>query len=67
MSALNESSASGQTLIDVAVLDDDADFLSYIEDFLLAEGGYTVRTFTHPDDLYAAAEKRRPDIVLLDM
>ena len=53
--------------VDVAVLDDDSDFLSYIEDFLVDEGGFGVRTFAHPDDLYAAAEQRRPDIVLLDM
>ncbi len=67
MNAIPDTAPPSQTLVDVAVLDDDADFLSYIEDFLLAEGGDAVRTFTHPDDLYAAAEKRRPDIVLLDM
>jgi FixJ family two-component response regulator len=49
----------------VAVLDDDADFLSYIEDFLADEGIYSVRTFTHPEPLLRADEK--PDIVLLDM
>ena len=49
------------------MLDDDADFLHYIEDFLVDEGGFEVRTFSHPDDLYAAAQQRRPDIVLLDM
>ncbi len=53
--------------IDVAVLDDDLDFLSYVEDFLRDEGHYTVRTFTQPDALFAAAAERRPDIVLLDM
>jgi DNA-binding NtrC family response regulator len=53
--------------IDIAVLDDDADFLSYVEDFLNGEGGYRVRAFTHPDDLYASAAERRPEIVLLDM
>src|SRR5208283_4955761 len=54
-------------LIDVAVLDDDLDFLSYVEDFLRDEGQYTVRTFTQPDALFRAAAERRPDIVLLDM
>jgi DNA-binding NtrC family response regulator len=53
--------------VDVAVLDDDVDFLHYIEDFLIDEGGFIVHTFSHPADLYAEAEKRRPDIVLLDM
>jgi DNA-binding NtrC family response regulator len=53
--------------VDIAVLDDDVDFLHYIEDFLVDEGGYGVRTFSHPEDLYAAGEQRRPDIVLLDM
>ncbi|MEZ5365997.1 MAG: response regulator [Bryobacterales bacterium] len=62
---LEDSSRTGT--VDVAVLDDDADFLHYIEDFLVDEGGFQVRTFSHPDDLYAAAEHRRPDIVLLDM
>lgn len=53
--------------IEVAVLDDDLDFLSYIEDFLKDEGIYAVRTFTHPPELFAQAEQRAPDIVLLDM
>lgn len=55
------------SLIDVAVLDDDPDFLTYLEDFLTDEGLYAVRTFSKPEDLYDAAEDRRPDIVLLDM
>jgi DNA-binding NtrC family response regulator len=54
-------------LIDIAVLDDDADFRNYIEDLLRDEGAYTVRTFHDPADLFAAAETRVPDIVLLDM
>jgi DNA-binding NtrC family response regulator len=53
--------------VDVAVLDDDIDFRTYVEDFLNDEGIYTARTFAHPDDLFAAAEQRLPDIVLLDM
>lgn len=53
--------------VHVAVLDDDPDFLTYIEDFLDDEGGFDVHTYSHPDDLYAAAEHQRPDIVLLDM
>ena len=54
-------------LIDVAVLDDDTDFLTYLEDTLKDEGRYIVRTFVHPAELIAAIEDRRPDIVLLDM
>jgi len=55
------------SLVDVAVLDDDLDFLHYIEDFLKDEGRYAVRAFSHPEDLYVGAEKRAPDVVLLDM
>jgi DNA-binding NtrC family response regulator len=61
------SSQAVVPMIDVAVLDDDIDFLHYMEDFLKDEGLYTVRAFSRPDDLYPAAEQRAPDIVLLDM
>jgi len=54
-------------LVDIAVLDDDADFRNYMEDFLKDEGGYSVRTFDHPEELFQAAEQRTPDIVMLDM
>ena len=54
-------------LIDIAVLDDDFDFRNYVEDFLSDEGLYEVRTFAHPDDLFESAQRRLPDIVLLDM
>jgi DNA-binding NtrC family response regulator len=54
-------------LIDIAVLDDDLDFRNYMEDVLKDEGAYNVRTFGHPDDLFAASEQQLPDIVLLDM
>ena len=53
--------------IDIAVLDDDPDFLHYAEDLLKDEGGYSVRAFAHPEDLFAGCERRTPDIVLLDM
>lgn len=56
-----------EALIDIAVLDDDLDFRNYMEDVLKDEGSYSVRTFAHPDDLFAAAEQQLPDIVLLDM
>jgi FixJ family two-component response regulator len=54
-------------LIHIAVLDDDPDFRTYIEDFLRDEGLYSVRAYAHPDDLIKDAEQRVPDIVLLDM
>ena len=66
-SLLNEGTVVATGLIDVAVLDDDIDFLNYIEDLLRDEAGYTVRTFAHPDELFAAAAARLPDILLLDM
>jgi DNA-binding NtrC family response regulator len=53
--------------VEVAVLDDDIDFLNYVEDFLRDEGLYNVRTFSHPEELFLAAEERVPEIVLLDM
>jgi len=54
-------------LVEIAVLDDDADFLSYMEDLLRDEDCYAVRTFSSPDALFTEAAARRPDIVLLDM
>jgi DNA-binding NtrC family response regulator len=59
--------ASVTSPVHIAVLDDDVDFRTYIEDFLRDEGIYSVRTYAHPEDLFADAEQRVPDIVLLDM
>jgi len=53
--------------VDIAVLDDDVDFLRYIEDLLRDEGAYSVRTFTHPNDLLLGCEQCVPEIVLVDM
>ncbi len=53
-------------MIHIAVLDDDLDFRTYIEDFLRDEG-YNVSTFAHPEDLFVSAGQQLPDIVLLDM
>src|SRR5271157_4419359 len=61
------SAGTGGPLIDVAILDDDADFLRYMEDLLRDEGRYSVRPFSCPEDLFEACEERQPDIVLLDM
>jgi DNA-binding response OmpR family regulator len=54
-------------LIDIAILDDDADFRNYVEDVLKDEGAYTVRAFARPEALFEACGQRLPDIVLLDM
>lgn len=54
-------------LIHIAVLDDDPDFRTYIEDFLRDEGSYYARAYASPEDLFQEAELRVPDIVLLDM
>jgi DNA-binding NtrC family response regulator len=58
---------AAEGLVDIAVLDDDVDFLNYIEDLLRDEGNYTVRTFASADELFTSAENQVPDIVLLDM
>jgi DNA-binding NtrC family response regulator len=52
---------------DVAILDDDVDFRTYLEDVLTDEKVYTVRTFATAADLLVSCEERVPDIVLLDM
>jgi DNA-binding NtrC family response regulator len=62
--AIENNSSSG---IAVAVLDDDIDFRTYIEDLLKDEGRFAVRTYALPADLFRDAEQRVPDIVLLDM
>jgi len=61
------SADASVTPVDVAILDDDADFLRYMEDLLQDEGRFSVRPFSHPEDLFDACEERAPDIVLLDM
>lgn len=63
---MSEAAIAATGLVDVAVLDDDDDFRTYIED-LLRDDGYSVRTFGEPDALFHSAETRVPDIVLLDM
>ena len=68
MAAQNTASApSTDSLVEIAVLDDDVDFLNYIEDFFHDEGGYAVRVFQRPEELFEAVESSPPDIVLLDM
>lgn len=54
------------TPVPIAVLDDDADFRTYIEDVLKDESGYSVKTFAHPG-LLLESTAEAPAIVLLDM
>ncbi len=54
-------------MIEIAILDDDADFRTYLEDFLRDEGGYSVRSSAQPEEFLEACERGTPDIVLLDM
>src|SRR5262245_33492705 len=51
----------------IAILDDDPDFRTYLQDFLEDEGSFTVRAFANARDLYASCEESIPDIILLDM
>jgi DNA-binding NtrC family response regulator len=53
--------------VEVAVLDDDNDFRAYMEDVLVEDQQFSVKSYAHPEDLFLAAEQRLPDIVLLDM
>lgn len=53
--------------IDLAVLDDDPDFLHFMQDVLSDEGRYTVRCFTTPAAMYQSFEHQVPSILLLDM
>lgn len=64
---MSEAPSPTPGLIDIAVLDDDLDFRTYVEDLLRDEGIYDVRTFASPDELFSSAETRVPDIILLDM
>jgi FixJ family two-component response regulator len=64
---MSEEALAPVGVVDIAVLDDDVDFRNYIEDLLRDEGGYSVRMFAEQEELFASAESRIPDIVLLDM
>jgi DNA-binding NtrC family response regulator len=54
-------------VVEIAVLDDDNDFRGYMEDILADDQQFAVHGYPHPENLFAAAEQRLPDIVLLDM
>ncbi len=55
------------TIASIAILDDDADFRTYLEDFLSDESSYSVRAFGNARELFESCEESLPDIVLLDM
>src|ERR1700685_2592558 len=55
------------TIASIAILDDDADFRTYLEDFLADESIYSVRAFGNARELFESCEESLPDIVLLDM
>ncbi len=60
--------ATAQTAVaDIAVIDDDLDFRTYVEDFLKDEGVYTVRAFGTAGELFRGFDDHPADIVLLDM
>lgn len=52
--------------IEIALLDDDIDFRTYMEDFLRDEG-YSIRSYGDPEEMILEFELRLPDILLLDM
>lgn len=52
--------------LSIIAVDDDADFRQYIRSVLEGDG-HEVRTAAGPDEFFAAASERLPDIVLLDM
>ena len=58
---------SQTTIASIAILDDDPDFRTYLEDFLKDEALYSVRAFASARDLFEGCEETLPDIVLLDM
>ncbi len=62
-----EQSPPNDGQIDLAILDDDPDFRTYLEDALRDDTQYAVRAYGRPEDLFAACEHHLPDIVLLDM
>jgi CheY-like chemotaxis protein len=52
--------------LSIVAVDDDADFRQFIRSVLEADG-HEVRTAAGPDEFFAAASERLPDVVLLDM
>ncbi len=59
--------SASSVIASIAILDDDTDFRTYLEDFLKDEKLYEVSAFATPRDLFAHCEEHVPDVVLLDM
>jgi len=57
---------SGALALSILCLDDDDDFRQYVRS-ILGPDGHDVRTAATPEEFFAAAEQRTPDVVLLDM
>jgi DNA-binding NtrC family response regulator len=66
-SEVHEEHLAMSGAIEIAVLDDDEDFLQFMDDVLGDEGGYRVRCFTSPETMYANFQDLLPAILLLDM
>ncbi len=62
---MSESAAG--VIASIAILDDDPDFRTYLEDFLKDENLYDVSAFATPRELFEHCEEHVPDVVLLDM
>jgi DNA-binding response OmpR family regulator len=63
----SQSEAGGQLpALSILALDDDTDFLQYIQTVLENEG-HDVRTASAPEAFFKQAEARLPDVVLLDI
>lgn len=66
MADRKEGVSQQELTLDIAVLDDDADFLEFVQ-VVLDDLGHAVRTASKPDELIALCESALPDVVLLDM
>ncbi|MCZ2155359.1 MAG: response regulator [Bryobacterales bacterium] len=64
---LHDTTAPSIRRVEIAVLDDDQDFLQFMQDVLDDEGIYAVRSFSNPLDLYASFDSKAPGILLLDL
>ena len=60
MSSMSSPEIPNPGLIHIAVLDDDPDFRTYIEDFLRDEELYSVRAYAHPEDLMRTPSSASP-------
>lgn len=66
MSERKESATAPPISLAVAVLDDDTDFLEFVQS-MLSDRDHRVTTTTEPDELFERCQESLPDVVLLDM